>query len=133
MLGPLMDRVDLRVTLERPSLAQIGDAGESTADVADRVAAARDRAAARWASEGVDWRVNADAPGSLLRDRRPPDEAGARLLRSAFSRGSLSMRGADRVLRVAWTLADLDGAPCPGGDHVAGAMMLRGGGLAWAA
>lgn len=132
MSGPLMDRVDLRVALERPSLAQIGDAGESTAIVAARVAEARDRAATRWASDGVDWRVNAEAPGSFLRDRRPPDEAGARLLRSAFSRGSLSMRGADRVLRVAWTLADLDGAAQPGADHVAGAMVLRGGGLAWA-
>ena len=132
MSGPLMDRVDLRVSLEKPSLAQIGDAGESTAVVADRVAEARVRAATRWASEGVDWRVNAEAPGSVLRDRRPPDEAGARLLRSAFARGSLSMRGADRVLRVAWTLADLDAAAQPGADHVAGAMVLRGGGLAWA-
>lgn len=132
MSGPLMDRVDLRVALERPSLAQIGDPGEETAVVADRVAEARARAAARWASEGVAWRVNAEAPGSLLRDRRPPDEAGVRLLRSAFARGSLSMRGADRVLRVAWTLADLDGASRPGADHVAGAMVLRGGGLAWA-
>ena len=132
MSGPLMDRVDLRVALERPSLAQIGDAGESTAIVAARVAEARSRAAGRWASEGVEWRVNAEAPGSLLRDRRPPDEAGVRLLRSAFSRGSLSMRGADRVLRVAWTLADLDCAARPSADHVAGAMVLRGGGLAWA-
>ena len=132
MSGPLMDRVDLRVMLERPSLAQIGDTGESTAAVAERVAEARDRAATRWASEGVDWRVNAEAPGSLLRDRNPPDEAGGRLLRSAFSRGSLSMRGADRVLRVAWTLADLDGVAQPAADHVAGAMVLRGGGLAWA-
>lgn len=132
MSGPLMDRVDLRVALERPSLAQIGDAGESTAVVAGRVAEARDRAAARWASEGVSWRVNAEAPGALLRDRRLPDDAGARLLRSAFSRGALSMRGADRVLRVAWTLADLDGDARPGADHVAGAMVLRGGGLAWA-
>jgi magnesium chelatase family protein len=120
------------VALERPSLAQIGDAGESTAIVAARVAEARSRAAGRWASEGVEWRVNAEAPGSLLRDRRPPDEAGVRLLRSAFSRGSLSMRGADRVLRVAWTLADLDCAARPSADHVAGAMVLRGGGLAWA-
>jgi len=43
------------------------------------------------------------------------------------------MRGADRVLRVAWTLADLRGAACPGSDDVAEAMVLRGGGLAWAA
>lgn len=133
LTGPLMDRIDLRVTLERPRLAQIGEAGEASAVVADRVAEARCRSASRWESEGVDWSTNAEAPGALLRDRHPPDDAGVRLLRSAFAHGSLSMRGADRVLRVAWTLADLDGVGRPGGDHVAGAMALRGGGFAWAA
>lgn len=130
--GPLMDRVDLRVALERPSLAQIGEPGERTSVVAERVAEARTRAAARWAADDVSWRLNADAPGSHLRNHRPPEEAGARLLRAAFSHGSLSMRGADRVLRVAWTLADLDGAPRPSGDHIATAMVMRGDGLAWA-
>lgn len=133
MSGPVLDRIDLRVALERPSLAQIGEPGEASSVVAGRVAEARSRSAARWASEGVGWRVNAEAPGSFLRDRHPPDEAGARLLRSAFARGSLSMRGADRVLRVAWTLADLEGIGRPGGDEVAGAMLLRGDGVAWAA
>lgn len=133
MSGPIVDRIDLRVELERPSLAQIGEPGEATAVVAERVAHARARSAARWAAEGVPWRVNADAPGSILRQRHGPDEAGARLLRAAFQNGALSMRGSDRVLRVAWTLADLDGASRPGGDHIAGAMVLRGGGVAWAA
>jgi magnesium chelatase family protein len=133
MSGPVLDRIDLRVTLERPSLAQIGDQGEATAMVAPRVAEARRRAAARWLAGGVPWRINAETPGSALRESYAPEESGARLLRSAFSRGALSMRGADRVVRVAWTLADLDGADRPGGDHVAAAMLLRGGGLAWAA
>ena len=131
--GPVLDRIDLRVALERPSLAQIGEAGEPSAAVAERVAEARRRAASRWEAAGEHWRVNAEAPGAALRDRHPPDGTGARLLRTAFSRGSLSMRGADRVLRVAWTLADLEGAGRPGGDHVASAMLLRGGGSAWAA
>lgn len=133
MSGPIMDRIDLRVVLERPRLAQIGERGESTATVAERVAHARARSAARWAAEGVPWQVNAAAPGAFLRERHPPDDAGAALLRTAFARGALSMRGADRVLRVAWTLADLRGAACPGSDDVAEAMVLRGGGLAWAA
>lgn len=133
MSGPILDRIDLRVTLERPTLAQIGEPGEATDVVAERVAEARSRAASRCSGDGGAWVVNAEVPGSLLRDRYRPDDAGARLLRAAFSRGALSMRGADRVVRVAWTLADLDGADRPGGDHVAGAMLLRGGGLPWAA
>ena len=133
MSGPVMDRIDLRVALERPSLAHIGEQGEATAAVAARVAEARARSSARWSAEGVTWRVNGDVPGAALRNRHTPDEGGEQLLRTAFSRGALSMRGADRVLRVAWTLADLDGVARPGADHVANAMVLRGGGLAWAA
>ena len=133
MSGPILDRIDLRVTLERPSLAQIGEPGESTAAVAARVAAARSRATRRWTAADVPWSVNAEATGSALRDQHRPDDGGATLLRTAFARGSLSMRGADRVMRVAWTLADLRGAPRPGADEVATAMSLRGGGFAWAA
>ena len=131
--GPVLDRIDLRVALERPSLAQIGETGEASAVVAARVAAARARAAARWTGVEAPWRVNAEAPGSVLRDRFSPDDGGGRLLRTAFARGALSMRGADRVLRVAWTLADLRGAGRPAADDVATAMSLRGDGLPWAA
>jgi magnesium chelatase family protein len=132
MSGPVLDRIDLRVTLERPSLAQIGEPGEPTHVVADRVAFARSRAMSRWRDADVPWRVNADAPGAVLREQYPPDSSGAQLLRTAFGRGNLSMRGADRVLRVAWTLADLRGANRPGSDEVAAAMSMRGGEWAWA-
>lgn len=131
--GPILDRIDLRVTLERPALAQIGTPGESTAAVAARVAEARERSASRWARSEASWHLNAEAPGAALRERYGPDEAGAQLLRTAFARGSLSMRAADRVLRVAWTLADLRGCLRPGADEIASAMSLRGGGFAWAA
>ena len=131
--GPILDRVDLRVGLERPQLAQLGEPGEPTKDVAARVVAARGRAAHRWAAAGVPWRQNAAAPGPYLRAEQPPDELGAELLRAAFARSALTMRGADRVLRVAWTLADLDGSDRPGADHVAAAMILRGEELPWAA
>lgn len=131
--GPIMDRIDLRVALERPTLAELGDPGEASASIAGRVLVARDRAAARWHRAGVPWRLNADAPAGALRVSHPPDEAGSRLLRSAFSRGALSMRGADRVVRVAWTLADLDGTDRPGAAQVATAMALRGGESTWAA
>ena len=73
-----------------------------------RVAAARDAAAARWAPHGV--RTNAEVSGALLRRRfRPPRDV-MEPLRTALDRGVLSIRGVDRTLRVAWTLADLGGA-----------------------
>lgn len=131
--GPVMDRIDVRVALERPRLADLAGPGEATAVVAQRVLAARDRAAHRWMSAGVPWRVNAAASGRWLRDHGSAEPAGVRLLRSALDRGGLSMRGADRVLRVAWTLADLRGGDRPGIDDVAGAMALRGSETQWAA
>jgi len=131
--GPILDRIDLQVALERPTLAQIGDPGESTAIVAQRVLAARERSRARWSAADVPWNANAEIPGASLRDRFAPDDAGAGLLRAAMRRGALSMRGADRVLRVAWSLADLGARSRPGADDVAFAMALRNGGAAWAA
>ena len=110
--GPLLDRVDLRVTLERPSLAELDPANgdpESTAQIAQRVLAARSRAQARL--RDTPWRINANVPGSYLRKHLPlPSEAQRFLIRTA---PHLSARGFDRLSRVAWTIADLAdrGAP----------------------
>ena len=131
--GPILDRIDCRVILERPSLSELGEEPETTRIVAERVREARDRAASRWARADVPWRLNADVPGPWLRRHHPADDAGAKILRGALSRTTLSLRGADRVLRVAWTLADLDGSSKPGADHVATAMVLRGTEGPWAA
>jgi magnesium chelatase family protein len=131
--GPVLDRIDVRVVLDRPTLADLGEHGESSAAVAARVAHARHRAHSRWTTAGVPWRLNAEAPGSWLRSQQPPQDAGGRLLRQAFARGALTMRGADRVLRVAWTLADLQGVDRPAAEHVATAMALRGTESPWAA
>jgi magnesium chelatase family protein len=96
----------------------------SSAEVAERVARARDAATARWASGG--WRLNAEVPGPHL--RRTPwrlpaaDTAG---LRRALDRGLLSARGFDRVLRLAWTVSDLDGRDRPGRNEVDEAIQLR--------
>lgn len=131
--GPILDRIDCRVVLERPSLSELGEEPEGTAQVASRVRAARARAKDRWDRAGVTWQLNADIPGPWLRRNFPADDAGAQILRAGIARTSLSLRGADRVLRVAWTLADLDGSRRPGGDHVAMAMLLRGTEGPWAA
>jgi len=122
--GPLMDRVDLRVEVHPVPSGSIGsEEGESTAVVRDRVAAARDAAAARWAPHGV--RTNAEVPGPLLRRRFRLDRTVMAPLRSALDKGDLSVRGVDRTLRVAWTLADLKGRTMPVLDDVNTALSFR--------
>lgn len=77
---------------------------------------------------GTPWTRNADVPGSWLRDRthRLPPAVTASLDR-ALERGGLSMRGYDRTLRLAWTIADLDNASVPTATHLGSALYLRRG------
>src|SRR6202012_4324791 len=96
---------------------------ESTAEVRSRVASARDAATQRWRAHG--FRTNAEVSGTLLRRRFRPSNAAMQPLRTALDRGLLSIRGLDRTLRVAWTLADLGGRTCPGRDEVAVALSFR--------
>ncbi|MEU8231855.1 YifB family Mg chelatase-like AAA ATPase [Actinoplanes sp. NPDC048967] len=125
--GPLLDRIDIQIRIQPLSAAQLmtttGPA-ESSALVAARVAEARAAAAERWSEAG--WRVNAEVPGSHL--RRPPWRLAARdtaALRAGLDRGSLSARGFDRILRLAWSIADLDGRDRPTGSDVHEAAQLR--------
>ena len=122
--GPVMDRVDLQVQVLPVSRAQVADGGgESTAAVAARVHAARRVQAERL--KGTPWRCNGEVPGPLLRGRlRLPRDVTAQLDRS-LDVGRLTVRGYDRVLRAAWTLADLDGAASPVPEHVGMALELR--------
>lgn len=127
--GPLMDRVDLRVQMHRVRGAAFGDrADESTAAVRARVAAARDAAAERWRIVGA--RTNAEVPGPVLRRGFRPGREAMAPLRIALDRGLLSVRGVDRTLRVAWSLADLAGRGLPGPEDVATALSFRDGGAA---
>lgn len=119
--GPLLDRVDLQ--LEVPAARSVDAPGESTATVARRVARARAAQRARW--EGTPWRMNGDVPGRALHARLGPDRSLVSELDRAVDRGTLSLRGADRVLRVAWTLADLAGRAAPSRGDVAQALVLR--------
>lgn len=130
--GPLLDRIDIRLELARPTDAELatGAEGESSVAVRDRVRAAQERGAHRRA--GTPWRSNAQVPTGVLRRRWRPDAEGAELLAS-IERGSANLRGPDRVLRMAWTVADLAGRDVPGYDDVALAMSLRGASLPWAA
>jgi magnesium chelatase family protein len=124
--GPLLDRIDLRADLPPVTHAAWLDGlgrPESTAVVARRVTAARSVAAERLAGTGLS--VNSQVPGRLLRERWPIPRSALRLAERALERGALSVRGFDRVLRVAWTLADLAGRSAPGADEVAEALGMR--------
>jgi magnesium chelatase family protein len=123
--GPLLDRVDLRVRM-RPITAMsthAADAPEPTEVVRERVLAARERAAARWSPHG--WRTNADVPGPALRREFALHRTATALLDRSLDRGFLTARGADRCLRISWTLADLAKDPEPDADHVAAALEFR--------
>lgn len=124
--GPLLDRVDLRVRM-RPSTAIVALTGdeqpESSAVVRKRVQAARQRAGQRWRAQG--WLTNAEVPGPVLRrDFALPHQATA-LLDRGLAAGAVTARGADRCLRVAWTLCDLAGRDRPDSDDVAAALEFR--------
>lgn len=124
--GPVQDRLDMHLTLGPVDVARAGDAtGEPSARIAARVRAARDRQRERFSERG--WSLNAQIPGPLLRRELAPVPGEARLLDHALSQGRLTLRGYDRVLRLAWTLADLDEADRPGASHIGEALTLRRG------
>lgn len=125
MSGPLMDRVDLRVRLRPLTAITAHDTGtaESSETVRGRVLQARDRATQRWQAHG--WRSNSEVPGPALRRESSLPAEATQLLDRAMERGALSGRGADRCLRIAWTLADLEGEARPGADQVASALDFR--------
>ena len=117
--GPLLDRVDLKVRLQpvsRSDMLYDQKFAEPSDVVAQRVVAARARCAARFA--GTPWRVNAEVPGPVLRRSYPPKPTAVRSLDRAMELGQVSARGADKIVRVAWSLADLAGADQPGPDQV---------------
>jgi magnesium chelatase family protein len=124
--GPMMDRFDLRV--EVPPVAysdlDLPASGETSATVAARVAAARARQALRFQGHAT-ARVNADLEGSLLEATANPDAEGRALLVRVAERFGLSARGYHRVLRVARTIADLDGSAAVRHPHIAEAVSFR--------
>ncbi|AWF98607.1 YifB family Mg chelatase-like AAA ATPase [Clavibacter michiganensis] len=126
--GPLMDRMDIRLGVRRVTTAVHLAAGDAprvtTATARARVAAARAAAAERWAA--TPWRTNAHASGTWLRREARIARGATASLDRALDRGLLTMRGYDRVLRIGWTLADLEGASSPDADHLGRALLLRG-------
>lgn len=128
--GPLMDRFDLRVDVPPVSFTDLDlpSNGDSSAQVADRVAQARSVQLARFTDTGL--RCNAELSGSALDDMASPDAEGRTLLTRVADRFGLSARGYHRVLRVARTIADLDGSEGVRKPHIAEAVSYRVGALA---
>lgn len=126
--GPLLDRIDLHVEVAAVTAQDLAlpVPSEGSAQVAARVAKARDIQSARYAAEGADdVRVNAAADGVLLERVAGPDEAGRTLLGEAAERLRLSARGYHRILRVARTIADLEGQSQVRRIHIAEAVSYR--------
>ncbi|RFA16056.1 Mg chelatase-like protein [Subtercola boreus] len=126
--GPLLDRIDIQVQVRRVSAAElrIDESGDrlTTAKARVQVEEARARMAARLS--GTPWKLNGEVLGTWLRsgpEKLARDTTVS--LDRALERGLITMRGYDRILRVAWTLADLDGAPRPGTDQIGRALYLR--------
>jgi magnesium chelatase family protein len=125
--GPLLDRVDLRHHMSAPTRRELrADRGmaESSAAVAARVLAARARMRSRLS--GTPWRANSEVPGYVLRRDWPLPWEVVAVAERELDKGALTARGVDRVLRVAWTIADLSGLERPGGNEVAVALGYRG-------
>jgi magnesium chelatase family protein len=120
--GPLLDRVDVKIELEpvgRRELLSDRSFSESSQTVALRVVQARERAAHRL--RDTPWRLNGEVPGSELRRTWPPAPGSLAVLERSLERGLITARGVVKVIRVAWTLADLAGRPRPARDdcHIA--------------
>jgi magnesium chelatase family protein len=127
--GPLLDRVDIHLSVAKATIPR-GMSAElprlTSAQARERVVTARSAADERWRDTA--WRTNAEVDGAFLRSRQMRLPAAVtRPIDRGVERGGLSLRGYDRVLRVAWTLADLDGATQPSLEHVGRALFLRQG------
>ncbi|MFC4139235.1 MULTISPECIES: YifB family Mg chelatase-like AAA ATPase [unclassified Microbacterium] len=130
--GPLRDRIDIELQVARVAASRVTTMERSpitTAQARERVVQARAAASARWA--GTPWRRNAEVPGERMRQGKLRLAAAVRMpLDRALERGGLTLRGYDRTLRLAWSIADLSGRGTPDSDDVGRALFLKRGLLA---
>ena len=123
--GPLLDRIDLQIEMPALAYAQLGDEGsETSAAIAFRVAAARERQRLRF-SDDLEQPTNAAMTPPLIAKHCEPGAAGRKLLERAFNRLGLSARALHRLQKVARTIADLEGAQRVASEHLAEAIQYR--------
>jgi magnesium chelatase family protein len=122
--GPLLDRIDLLVHVERTAADHLAEeASLDSARAREQVLDARLRQARRLRAEGI--RVNAHMDAPMLRRHLKLDEQSEQLMARTRERGLLSARGQHRALRVARTIADLQGRERIGNEHISRALLLR--------
>jgi len=123
--GPLLDRVDVKaefLPVGKAELLSDRKLTEPSSVVAERVMAARQRMALRL--RGTCWRLNAEIPGRELRRRYAPAPGALAPLERAMDLGEISARGVDRVIRLAWTVADLSAVARPTAAEISYALGL---------
>jgi magnesium chelatase family protein len=121
-----MDRIDLRVQVEpvgRVDMAKT-QLGESSAVIRDRVITARAVAAHRFANMG--WSLNSQIPARALRTEFQPERAAMNFLHDELDREHITARGLHKIIRTAWSFADLKGNKLPTMEDVMAAHTLRG-------
>ncbi len=128
MSGPLLDRIDLSIEVPAVTAADLilPPPSEGSASVALRVAMARDIQLKRYEALGLTKiSTNAAAPANIIDEVAKPDNEGLKLIKNAAEKMNLTARGYHRVLKVARTLADLEGSDKVGRIHLAEALAYR--------
>lgn len=121
-----MDRIDMRVQVEPVSRSEMAqtELGESSAVIRDRVVAARATAEKRFAEES--WSLNSQIPSRALRTTYKPERAAMNFLHDELDREHITARGLHKIIRTAWSFADLHGNKLPTMEDVIAAHTLRG-------
>jgi magnesium chelatase family protein len=125
--GPLMDRIDLRVKVDPVGRVELSSSelGEPSHAIRERVISARAQAAVRFKDER--WKLNAEIPSRALRSQYSPDRSAMNFLHDELDKERITARGLHKIIRVAWTLADLSRRQRPSLDDVQRAYQLREG------
>ena len=123
--GPLMDRIDIHIEVVPVAVSELSSTrrAESSADIRRRVVAARERQLKRF--EGLDIHSNAEMTGAMLRRFAPLDKASTAMLEQAMTALDLSARAYDRIIKVARTIADLEGKENIEPAHISEAISYR--------
>ena len=125
--GPLMDRIDMRVQVEPVTRVEMSqtELGESSSEIASRVLAARAKAKERF--KGESWSLNSEIPSRALRTTYKPERSAMNFLHDELDKERLTARGLHKIIRLSWTLADLNGNAIPQIADVKRAYQLREG------
>ena len=127
MSGPLLDRIDIRTQVDPVGRAEILDShlSETSEVIAARVAAARFRSQGRFIEES--WKLNCDIPGRALRTTYQLDRKAMSFLHTELDRENITARGLHKVMRLSWSIADLESHSRPTLEDAEGAYLLREG------